>query len=88
MDPVFDERDGNFLVRCRSGGDTYAQRYDASSWSPPPPPPPAEAMRWQPSPIPADTGGASASAGAGVSGDNTLSYPLLGAGTGGVDLGY
>jgi hypothetical protein len=83
MDPVFDERDGNFLVRCRNGG-AYAQRYDASRWSPPPPPPPAET--WQPSAIPADTGGPSAAAG--VSGGNTLSYPLLGAGTGGVDLGY
>jgi hypothetical protein len=87
MDPVFDERDGNFLVRCHSGG-TYAQRYDASRWSAPPPPPPAEAMPWQPAPTPADTGGPSVSAGAGVSGGNTLSYPLLGAGTGGIDLGY
>ncbi|MBN1610383.1 MAG: hypothetical protein JW940_27390 [Polyangiaceae bacterium] len=85
MDPVFDERDGNFLVRCRSGS---AQTYEASRWSPPPPPPPADTMPWQPLPTPANAGGPNASAGAGVSSGSTLSYPLLGAGTGGVDLGY
>jgi hypothetical protein len=86
MDPVFDERDGNFLVRCRDGG-TYAQNYDASRWSAPPPPPPVAAP-WQPSAPQYDTQEPTAAAGSTVSGGNTLSYPLLGAGTGGVDLGY